>query len=158
MKEFLGNNLILLSVLLAVFVILVILLLVWVLMLRKKMKIFLKGTKVMDVEDVVTEQTKIIKEIKKDIRKLHDWNKDLQKICDISITKVGVIRFNPFRDTGGDQSFVIALLDSHNNGVVLSALYTREGTRVYTKPIEKGISSYHLSREEEEAIKKAIHG
>lgn len=156
MEEFLNNNLILLSVLLAVFVILVILLLIWVLLLRKKMKIFLKGAKVMDVEEVVTEQTKIIKEIKKEIKKLRDWNKDLQKICDISITKVGVVRFNPFRDTGGDQSFAIALLDSNNSGVVLSSLYTREGTRVYTKPIEKGMSRYHLSKEEEEAIEKAI--
>jgi len=112
----------------------------------------------MDVEEVVTEQTKIIKEIKKDIKKLSQWNADLQKICDISITKVGVVRFNPFKDTGGDQSFAIALLDSNNNGVVLSSLYTREGTRVYTKPIQDASSPYNLSDEEKEAIEKAING
>ena len=109
----------------------------------------------MDVEEVVTEQTKIIKEIKGGIKELSNWNKELQKFCDISITRVGVVRFNPFKDTGGDQSFVIALLDSNNNGLVLSSLYTREGTRVYTKPIENGNSIYNLSEEEKEAIKKA---
>ncbi len=92
----------------------------------------------------------------KNVKKILKWNEDLQKICDISVQKVGVVRFNPFKDTGGDQSFIIALLDSNNKGVVLSSLYTREGTRVYTKPIEKGGSTYHLSKEEKEAIAKAI--
>lgn len=150
MFQFLSNNLI--------FIILIIFdiaLLVWIFVLRRKMKIFLRGRKVMDVEEVVTEQTKIIKEIKGGIKELSNWNKELQKFCDISITRVGVVRFNPFKDTGGDQSFVIALLDSNNNGLVLSSLYTREGTRVYTKPIENGNSIYNLSEEEKEAIKKA---
>jgi len=150
MSQFLHNNLI--------FIILIIFdiaLLVWVFILRRKMRIFLKGAKVADIEEVVTEQTKIIKEIKGGVKELSNWNKELQKICDISITRVGVVRFNPFKDTGGDQSFVIALLNSNNNGLVLSSLYTREGTRVYTKPIENGNSIYNLSDEEKEAIKKA---
>jgi hypothetical protein len=156
MSQFLNDNLIVLFVLLAGFIVLTILLLAWVLLLRKKMRIFLKGAKVLDMEEVVTEQTKVIKEIKRDIKKLSQWNADLQKICDIAITKVGVVRFNPFKDTGGDQSFAIALLDSDNNGLVISSLYTREGTRVYTKPINNGKSSYNLSDEEQEAIAKAI--
>ncbi len=111
----------------------------------------------MDVEEVVTEQTKLIKEVKNDIKKLSDWNEKLQKISDISITKVGVVRFNPFKDTGGDQSFAVALLDSNNNGLVISSLYSREGTRIYTKPIEAGKSiGYNLSDEEQQAINKAI--
>jgi len=129
-----------------------------VLSLRKKMKIFLKGKKVKDFEEVVFEHLKRIEGIEKEMNDIRQWNRKLQDVCDISITKVGVVRFNPFKDTGGDQSFVIALLDSNNNGIVLSSLYTREGTRVYAKPIEKGMSSYNLSKEEEEAIKKAIGG
>jgi hypothetical protein len=124
---------------------------------RKKIKIFMKGAKVIDVEEVVTEQTKLIKEVKNDIKKLSDWNEKLQKISDISITKVGVVRFNPFKDTGGDQSFAVALLDSNNNGLVISSLYSREGTRIYTKPIEAGKPmGYNLSEEEEQAINKAV--
>jgi hypothetical protein len=129
-----------------------------VLGLRKKIKIFLKGKKVKDVEEVILEQVRRMDGIEGEIKDINEWNKKLQGICDISITKVGVIRFNPFKDTGGDQSFAIALLDSNNNGIVLSSLYAREGTRVYTKPIEKGTSSYNLSEEEEGAIKKAISG
>jgi hypothetical protein len=106
-----------------------------VLGLRKKIKIFLKGKKIKDVEEVILEQVKRMENLEGDIKDI-----------------------NPFKDTGGDQSFAIALLDSNNNGIVLSSLYTREGTRVYTKPIEKGASSYNLSKEEEEAIKKAISG
>jgi len=152
MKEFLHNNWIYI-----VLIIFDITLLAWVFVLRKKMKIFLKGAKVMDIEEVVTEQTKIIKEIKGDFKKLSDWNSDLQKICDISISKVGVVRFNPFKDTGGDQSFAIALLDSNNNGLVISSLFSREGTRIYTKPIEAGKSiNYNLSEEEQQAINKAL--
>lgn len=145
-------------VLLAILIAWTIVLQIWLAKVRKKLKLFLKGKKVKDLEEVISEQANRMKGIEGEIKNLSEWNNKLQKICDISITKVGVVRFNPFKDTGGDQSFVIALLDSENNGLVLSSLYTREGTRIYTKPIEKGTSSYRLSKEEEEAIKKAIGG
>jgi len=154
--NFLTQNIFIISILVLILLVLDILLLIWVIRIRKKIRIFLKGKKVKDLEEVVSEQLKRMRGIEGDVKKLFKWNKDLQKISDISITKVGVVRFNPFKDTGGDQSFAIALLDSNNNGVVLSSLYTREGTRVYTKPIEKSGSTYHLSKEEKQAIEKAI--
>ncbi len=126
------------------------------LILGKKIKIFLKGKKVKDFEEVVSEQIKRIVKIEKDLEDINKWNEKLQGVCDIAITKVGVVRFNPFNDVGGDQSFVIALLDSKNSGVVISSLYSREGTRIYAKPIVDGDSKYNLSDEEKEAIKKAI--
>jgi len=151
----LTNNLIL--IILAILAIVDIVLVFLFLKTRKKIKIFMKGGKVMDIEEIVTEQTKIIREVKNDIKKLSNWNNELQKISDISITKVGVVRFNPFKDTGGDQSFAVALLDSNNNGLVISSLYSREGTRIYTKPIEAGKSiNYNLSDEEQQAINKAV--
>jgi len=123
---------------------------------RKRIKIFFKGRKTQDLEGVIAEQLKRTKKTESDVKKLFEWNEKLQGIADVSIQKVGVVRFNPFKDTGGDQSFAIALLDKNNNGVVISSLYSREGTRIYTKPIEKGDSSYHLSEEEKQAIEKAI--
>jgi len=153
--QILTNNTILI-ILIILAIIDIVLIFLW-LKTKKKIKIFMKGAKVIDIEEVVTEQTKLIKELKNDIKKLSDWNEKLQKISDISITKIGVVRFNPFKDTGGDQSFTIALLDSNNNGLVISSLYSREGTRIYTKPIEAGKSTnYNLSEEEEQAINKAI--
>jgi hypothetical protein len=157
MIKILDNNLIIL-IILAVLLIVDILLLLGIFQLKKKVRIFLKGKKAKDMEEVISEQLKRIENSEDKIKELAKWNEKLQGICDISITKVGIVRFNPFKDTGGDQSFVIALLDSHNNGLVLSSLYTREGTRIYSKPIEKGTSSYNLSKEEGEAIKKAIEG
>jgi hypothetical protein len=155
--NFLKNNFYLIAL------ILILVLLVWNIFLqfrlektRKRIKIFFKGRKTQDLEGVIAEQLKRMKKSEADIQKLFKWNDNLQQIADISIQKVGVVRFNPFKDTGGDQSFVIALLDKNNSGVVISSLYSREGTRIYTKPIEKGNSSYHLSEEEEQAIQKAI--
>ncbi len=154
--NFLNNNILIIAGLVLILIAWNVFLYVQNLKIRKKIRIFLKGRKVKDLEEVISEQLKRMKRTETDVKKLFKWNKDLQKICDISIQKVGVVRFNPFRDTGGDQSFVIALLDSQNNGLVLSSLYTREGTRVYTKPIEIGTSKYHLTKEEEQAIKEAI--
>lgn len=70
--------------------------------------------------------------------------------------KIGFVRFNPFERVGGEQSFVISLLDREDSGIILNFLYTREGVRVYAKQVEKGSGvKYELSSEEKEAIKKA---
>jgi hypothetical protein len=69
------------------------------------------------------------------------------------IQKIGLIRFNPFKDTGGDQSFILAIIDAHNTGLVISGLYSRSGTRWYAKRVEKGKGVEHeLSDEERKAI------
>lgn len=123
---------------------------------RQRIKIFFRGRKTKDLEEVIAEQVKRMKNMEGDIKELFKWNEKLQKIADISIQKVGVVRFNPFKDVGGDQSFSIALLDKNNDGIVISSLYSREGTRVYAKPIKNGTSEYHLSEEEEKAIERAM--
>ena len=74
-----------------------------------------------------------------------------------NLQKMGMVRFNPFPEVGGDQSFSIALLDADNNGFVLTSHYLRESNRVYAKPVELGKSKYQLSKEEEDAINRAIN-
>ncbi|MGH2476204.1 MAG: DUF4446 family protein, partial [Candidatus Limnocylindrales bacterium] len=69
--------------------------------------------------------------------------------------RVGLVRFNPFEDTGGNQSFALALLDSDGNGWVLSSLHARSGTRVYAKVITGGRAEGALSEEESAAVKQA---
>ena len=76
----------------------------------------------------------------------------LEKAGYFSLQHMGVVRFNPFHDTGGDQSFAIALVDGHGNGVVLSSLHARDVTRVYAKPLHKWESDYSLTDEEKQAI------
>lgn len=74
-----------------------------------------------------------------------------------SVQKVGLKRYNPYRDTGGDQSFSVALLDGRGNGLVLTSLHSRAGTRVFAKPVERGKeSSFPLSVEEQEVVAQAL--
>lgn len=75
------------------------------------------------------------------------------------IQKVAIKRFNPFGDTGGDQSFSVTMLDSNNDGVVFSSLHGRSGTRIYGKPVKSGKQDgYELSEEEQDIISLAIKG
>ncbi len=70
--------------------------------------------------------------------------------------KHALVRFNPFEDTGGDQSFIVALLTGANNGFVISSLHSRNGTRIYAKPVAGAkASSHELSKEEKEVVEKA---
>ncbi len=72
------------------------------------------------------------------------------------IQKIGLVRFNPFKDTGGDQSFILALVDAENTGVIISSLHTRTGTRWYAKGVVLGKGAeYDLSEDEERALKGA---
>jgi hypothetical protein len=72
-----------------------------------------------------------------------------------SFQRVGLVRFNPFEDTGGNQSFSLALLDAAGDGWVLSSLHARTGTRVYAKAIRAGRADAELSAEESAAIAQA---
>lgn len=80
----------------------------------------------------------------------------IEKEGSFHIQKIGLVRFNPFKDTGGDQSFILALLDNQYSGVVVSALYSRAGTRWYAKKVRQGKGIEHeLSDEEKNAVKDA---
>lgn len=80
----------------------------------------------------------------------------LKILAEHGYSRVGLVRFNPFSDTGGDQSFCLALLDTHGGGWVLSSIHARTGTRVYAKPVVDGRSSHNLSEEESTAVTKAL--
>ena len=92
-------------------------------------------------------------------RNLHEVNKKVEGLIfdsQLYIQKIGLVRFNPFNDTGGDQSFILALIDAENSGVVISGLHTRNGTRWYAKKVENGHGVEHeLSSDELKAIKSA---
>ena len=72
-----------------------------------------------------------------------------------AVQGVGLVRFRAFQDTGGDQSFALALADGDGNGVVISALYGRNKTRIYAKPVECWLSPKALGEEEERALTEA---
>jgi len=70
--------------------------------------------------------------------------------------RIGLVRFNPFEETGGNQSFALAMLDGRGDGFVVSSLHARAGTRVYAKAIGGGTSEAALSDEEAEALRVAL--
>lgn len=71
------------------------------------------------------------------------------------VQKIGLVRFNPFKELGGDHSFSMAILDSHDSGIVITSLHTRDRTRVYMKDVKKGKSGFELSSEEKKALVNA---
>lgn len=83
---------------------------------------------------------------------------ELEAQLQSAFTRSAVVRFNPFDDTGGDQSFAIAVTNARGDGFVLSTLHARSGTRVYAKPVRNGTSRYQLSKEEEQALLEASIG
>lgn len=97
-----------------------------------------------------------LKNLEENFRKISEELEKLKEEGGFSIKKIGIVRYNPFSEVGGNQSFSIALLDGKRNGIVITSLFTREGNRVFAKPIKEGQSQYFLSGEEKEAIKQAI--
>lgn len=92
------------------------------------------------------------------VSSLEQQTKTLSVDGDLHVQKIGIVRFNPFADTGGAQSFSIALLDAQNSGIVMTSLYARAGNRWYVKEVMKGKGKdLALSREEEAVIEKAKH-
>lgn len=89
--------------------------------------------------------------------------KDLEKLYKkteedglLHTQKVGLVRFNPFEEMGGDQSFTLALLNGKDDGIIITGLHTRERTRVYLREIRTGKSKYVLSKEEKRALQMAM--
>lgn len=89
------------------------------------------------------------------VEKLEALTSQAQATLGHAVRGVGMVRFRALPDVGGDQSFSLAMVDSGGNGVVLSALYLREGTRFYGKPLTAWNSSYPLTDEEKQALEQA---
>lgn len=97
-----------------------------------------------------------VEKVEKQNGEINEFIKTLDNDLRKCIQKIGIVRYNAFKDTGSDLSFTLALLDENNNGVVLNGIYSREMSNIYAKPVEKGESKYTLSDEEKEAISKAM--
>ncbi len=83
-------------------------------------------------------------------------SQQVRELNQSSVQHIGLVRFNPFGDVGGDQSFAVALLDGNHDGVILSSIYSRAGVRIYAKFVQAGTASHTLSDEEEAAIVQAL--
>ncbi|OGY12649.1 MAG: hypothetical protein A3A58_02255 [Candidatus Blackburnbacteria bacterium RIFCSPLOWO2_01_FULL_41_27] len=104
------------------------------------------------LERLLSGQANLAEHLKKVEGGLGELNKKTQS----HISKVASVRFNPYSNTGSNQSFALAMLDGNNSGVILLSLHGREGTRIYVKPVLNGKSRYELSSEEKQTLEEAI--
>ena len=123
---------------------------------KKRISFFFKGKEAKDLEEVISEILKKVRNNENEIKEILKKISQLDEVALRAVQKIGIIRFNPFKDTGGNQSFSLAILDQKDDGVVISSYHSKDGTRVYAKPIRNGESNFPLSKEEELAIKQAI--
>lgn len=107
------------------------------------------------LEDILGQMSKQEKENRKDIESLRDRIQLIEKRLPGFITRMAVMRYKGFPDVGGDLSFSLALLSDEGDGVVLTGLHGREESRVWAKPVQRYSSSYQLSGEEQEVLRKA---
>lgn len=120
--------------------------------LQRLYRRLMTGTSGANLESILNDYLTRVQQTAAQVEAVDRLAHRLEKAAYFSLQHLGVVRFNPFSDTGGDQSFAIALVDGHGNGVVLSSLHARDVTRVYAKPLQKWESTYSLTDEEKQAI------
>lgn len=126
--------------------------------LSKKYKEFIKKLgNGKDIEEDLENYMYRVERVEKYNAELSEYCKSLNEDLSKCIQKIGIVRYNAFKDTGSDLSFTLALLDDNNDGVVLNGIYSREMSNIYAKPVHEGKSTYTTSQEENEAIEKAIN-
>ena len=108
------------------------------------------------LEEIIMHNNDKMQEFDIEIQELFRISNTIHKQAHKNIHKIGLVRFNPFRDYSGNQSFALALLNTNSDGIIISSIHTREGTRIFTKEIQKGLPiNNELTQEEKEAITNA---
>jgi hypothetical protein len=145
----------------AFFVILLIAVLVQSIRLRRATRAYgalVQGADGGSLEQVLDQHIGQVRQVSSRLDDLNTMTEYLEQRTRGSLQHIGLVRFNPFEDTGSDQSFAIALLDDRKDGIVISSLHGRANTRVFAKPVENGTSRHALSTEEADAIRIAVEG
>ena len=114
--------------------------------LEKKYRKMMRGVNNKNLEQAISKSQEAIEECKSISEEL--------KGC---VNKIAIMRYKAFEDVGSDLSFSIAILDSYNDGVIITGIYSRHDSTTYAKPIDKGISRYDLSEEELHVLNEAIN-
>ncbi len=128
----------------------------WLAYLELRLRRVFGGKRPGNLEEVLRAVAKELQELGASRDEVEKYLETVEKRLRRSVQHVGIVRFNPFEDVGGDQSFAIAVLDESKNGLVISSLYGRGMSRIYAKPLEKAVSRYQLSEEEKRAIAEAL--
>ncbi|MFA6514876.1 MAG: DUF4446 family protein [Candidatus Paceibacterota bacterium] len=134
----------------------VVIILLWILMIELRLKKIFAGTKARNLEEMIVSVGKKMNELAETQDKIDKHLVTIDNRLNKSIRSIETIRFNPFVDAGGNQSFAIAFMNDEKNGVVMSSLYARDRMSMFAKPIINGKSEFELSSEEKEVLEKSI--
>lgn len=134
----------------------VVIILLWILMIEIRLKKFFAGTKARNLEEMIVMVGDKINKIENSQEKIDKHLITIDDRLNKSIRGIETVRFNPFVDGGGNQSFAISFLNDEGNGVIISSLYARDRMSIFAKPILNGKSEFELSSEEKEVLEKSI--
>ena len=123
--------------------------------LKKRFVDFTGGNGEVNLEENILEYRKRVEAVDEKYSTLKSSVERLNEDINKCVKKVGVVRYNPFDEMGGNLCFTAALLDGEDDGIVLNGIHSRTGSFTYAKPVEAGVSTYVLSEEEQKAIDKA---
>lgn len=141
------------AIILGVWILILTFVVFWILLsARRLIKDSRKDNLIKILEDILSVE-------KNNISKLKEQKKEIEGLNNSNLSnfqKIGLVRFNPFEEMGGEHSFSLALLNGVNNGFIFTGLHTRERTRLYLKEVNKGKCKLSLSSEEKKALDKAV--
>lgn len=120
--------------------------------LSRLQKAFFRGKTGMDLENLMLLFGQKITALENESLLASASIKNIQENLNFTVQKVGLVRYSPFNDGGGNYSFSLALLDANNSGIILTNMYGRQQSRVYTKKLESGKSEMPLTEEEQAAV------
>lgn len=129
-------------------------LIIWNMNLNKRIKTLTRGKNAQSLESIIGETHASLDSIQQKLDRHTAEITELYGKAKNAVHHTKIVRFNPFKETGGSQSFAVALTNEHNDGVVISSLYARDRMNVFAKPIHNGTSEYTLTKEEQEALKR----
>lgn len=127
----------------------------WVMRLEKKLRKFLYGKDAKSLEDTIINIREGMERLGASQNETAGSLKNIEERVRKSIRGVETIRFNPFKDSGGNQSFATALLNEEGDGVVISSLYARDRVSIFSKPVKQHASPFELTDEERNALRNA---
>jgi len=124
--------------------------------LGRRLDALTRGSDEGSLEAVLGQHLDRVRRVARDLDEVSGRTATLERVTKKSLGRVGLVRYNPFDDTGGNQSFALAILDASGDGFVVNSLHARAGTRVYAKTVSQGRSEVALSDEESEALRQAL--
>ena len=125
--------------------------------LEKKYRKMMRGVNNKNLEQALNDNLDNIEKALVKSQEAIDECKNISEELKGCVNKVAIMRYKAFEDVGSDLSFSIAILDSYNDGVIITGIYSRHDSTTYAKPIDKGISRYDLSEEELHVLNQAIN-